>query len=98
MIDIMVTTTTPAATVPVQSAFFSKINWAQAVQALAAVLVIATGGKINLSPTDQAYIVGAIVVVGNLATVILKTYFTTTVTPQSVSPTTSIISTKGTVQ
>ncbi len=86
-----VITTVPAATVPVQSPWFSKINWTQAVQALAAVLVIATGGKIDLTPTDQAYIVGGIVVVGNLLTVILKTYFTTTVTPQSVTPTTTQI-------
>ncbi len=35
-----------------------------------------------MDPLEQ--IVGAIVVVGNLATIIMKTYFTTTVTPQSV--------------
>ncbi len=67
-----------------QSPWFSKINWAQVVQGVAAIAVIATGGKINLTPEQQLQIVGAIVVVGNLATIIMKTYFTTTVTPQSV--------------
>ncbi len=67
-----------------QSPWFSKINWTQIVQGIAAVVVIATGGKINLTPEEQLQIVGAIVVVGNLATIIMKTYFTSTVTPQSV--------------
>ncbi len=67
-----------------QSPWFSKINWTQVVQAIATVLVIATGGKIDLTPEQQLQIVGAIVVIGNLATIIIKTYFTTTVTPQSV--------------
>ncbi len=71
------------AVVNVQSAWFSKINWTQVVQALATVLVIATGGKLDLTPDQQLQIVGGIVVVGNLATVIMKTYFTNTITPQS---------------
>ncbi len=78
----------PAAVVPIQSVWLSKINWTQIVQGVAAVLVIATGGKLNLTPEQQLQIVGAIVVVGNLATIVMKTYFTTTVTSQSVTPTT----------
>ncbi len=67
-----------------ESPWFSKINWTQIVQGIAAIAVIASGGKIDLTPEQQLQIVGAIVVVGNLATIIMKTYFTTTVTPQSV--------------
>ncbi len=81
--------TVPAAIVPVESGWFSKINWTQVVQAAATVLVIATGGKLNITPEQQLQIVGAIVVVGNLATIIMKTYFTSTVTPQSVTATTT---------
>ncbi len=79
----MTTTTTEFAVVEVQSPWFSKINWTQIVQGVAAVAVIASGGKINLTPEEQLQIVGAIVVVGNLATIIMKVYFTNTVTPQS---------------
>ena len=68
----------------VDDGWFSKINWTQAIQALAAVLVIGTGGKVNITPDQQLYLVGAIVIIGNLATVIMKTYFTPTVTKQSV--------------
>ncbi len=74
----------PVVVVNTQSPWFSKINWTQVVQGVAAVLVIATGGKIELTPEQQLQIVGAIVIAGNLATIIMKTYFTTTVTPQSV--------------
>ncbi len=69
--------------VEVQSAWFSKINWTQVVQALATVVVIATGGKVDLTPDQQLQIVGGIVIIGNLATIIMKTYFTKTITPQS---------------
>jgi len=89
MIDTSTITTVPAAVVPVTSGWFSKINWTQAVQAIAAVLVIATGGKISLDPQQQLAIVGGIVVVGNILTIVLKTYFTSTVTPQSVTATTT---------
>ncbi len=74
---------TEVTVVEVQSPWFSKINWTQIVQGVAAIAVIASGGKINLTPEQQLQIVGAIVVVGNLATIIMKTYFTSTITPQS---------------
>ncbi len=69
--------------VEVQSPWFSKINWTQIVQGVAAIVVIATGGKLDITPEQQLQIVGAIVVIGNLATIIMKTYFTNTVTAQS---------------
>ncbi len=74
---------TEVTVVEVQSPWFSKINWTQVVQGVAAIAVIATGGKVDLTPEQQLQIVGAIVVVGNLATIIMKTYFTGTITPQS---------------
>mgnify|MGYP001574545513 CR=1 FL=1 len=77
---------TDIAVVEVQSPWFSKINWTQVVQGIAAIVVIATGGKLDITPEQQLQIVGAIVVFGNLATIIMKTYFTSTVTPQSAPP------------
>ena len=77
--------TEPTVVVNIKSGWFSKINWTQAIQAIAAVIVIATGGKINITPEQQLMLVGAIVVVGNISTVIIKQYFTPTVTPQSVA-------------
>ena len=75
----------PTAVVNVtENGWFSKINWTNAVQIVAGVLVVVTGGKINLSAQDQLYLVGAILVAGNIATVVIKTYFTPTVTKQSV--------------
>lgn len=55
--------------------FNQNINIAQAVSLLATVLVLATGGKINLSPADQAIIVGAINAGAALYTVIVHTFF-----------------------
>ncbi len=74
---------TEVTVVEVQSPWFSKINWTQIVQGVAAIVVIASGGKINLTPEQQLQIVGGIVVIGNLLTIVLKTYFTHTITPQS---------------
>lgn len=71
-------------TVPVQSAWLSKINITQAVQAAAMVVVWLSGGALNIDPTQQAAIVVTIGVVGNIVTWILKTWFTNTVTPGSV--------------
>lgn len=70
---------------PVQSGWTSKINVTQIVQIVATLLVVFTGGKINLTPDQQVMLVGAIVLVGNIATVIFRQYFTKSVTPQSVS-------------
>ncbi len=69
--------------VEVQSPWISKINWTQIVQGAAAIAVIVSGGKVNLTTEQQLQIVGGIVVLGNLATIVMKTYFTSTITPQS---------------
>ena len=72
-----------AVVVDVQSAWWSKINWAQAVGVIASILVIVSGGKIDLSPELQASAVLAIQAAISLLTVVFKTFFTTTITPSS---------------
>ena len=84
--NTVVDTTQPTTVVNVtDNGWFSKINWTQGIQALCAVLVIATGGKLNITPDQQLNLVGAILVIGNIITVIQKTYFTPTVTKQSIA-------------
>lgn len=67
--------------VDVKSAWFSKINWTQAVGLLASVLVIF---GINVDPSTQIALVGSIQGVVAVVTWALKTFFTSTVTPSSV--------------
>lgn len=74
-------------TVTVQSAWMSKINWGQALGMLASVLVLVSGGKINLDLATQAEIIAAIQGAVALYTWVMRTFFTTTVTPSSVTPT-----------
>lgn len=64
----------------VQSAWFSKINWTQAIGVLASVLVIF---GINLDATTQVEVVAGIQGLVAVATWIMKTFFTTTITPSS---------------
>lgn len=71
------------AVVDVNSAWWSKINWAQVVGIAASILVILTGGKLDLSPELQAQIVLAIQAIIGIITVVLKTFFTTSITPSS---------------
>lgn len=71
-----------AASVPVKSAWASKVNWAQGVSALAtcATALIAAA---NLPAEQAAALTAAVAGVGQLATIIIKTFFTTTITPSS---------------
>lgn len=66
--------------VAVRSAWWSKINWVQAVTMLA---TIATVFGFDFPPELQAKIVATITGVSGVATVILRTWFTTSVTPAS---------------
>ena len=63
-----------------QSAYASKINWTQAV-AFAAMMMTMFG--IDLPPELQASIVSGIVAVSSVVTWIMRTWFTTTITPAS---------------
>lgn len=64
--------------VAVKSAWWSKINW---VQAVALASTVATVFGMDLSPEIQAKVVETIVGVSSLATIVLRTWFTTSVTP-----------------
>ena len=64
--------------VAVKSAWWSKVNWTQAI-AMAASVGVFFG--LNLSPEEQAKIVVTINAVSGLATIVLRTWFTDSVTP-----------------
>lgn len=68
-------------TVPVESAWWSKINWTQAVGLLSTVLTVTAGH--GLDPATQVSIVAGIQGVQSLVTWYFKTFQTTTVTPSS---------------
>jgi hypothetical protein len=71
------------ATVPVVSAWASKINWTQAVAAFAMILTLLSGGKVGMDADQQAAAVVTIGVGCNIATWIMKTFFTARVHPTS---------------
>jgi hypothetical protein len=71
-------------TVPTKSAWLSKINWTQGVSSFAMVLTLVSGGTLNLTADQQTAIIVTIGVVGDIATWVIKTWFTPTVTPASV--------------
>lgn len=64
--------------VAIKSAWWSRINWTQAV-AMAASVGVFFGH--DFSPEQQAKIVVTIQAVAGLATIILRTWFTSSVTP-----------------
>jgi hypothetical protein len=71
------------ATVPVVSAWASKINWTQAVAAFAMILTLVSGGRVGMDADQQAAAVVTIGVGCNIATWIMKTFFTARVHPTS---------------
>lgn len=75
-------TSTPVITVPVKSAWASKVNWTQAISAVAtcATALIAAA---NLPAAQAAALTAMVAGIGQFATVIFKTWFTTSVTPAS---------------
>ena len=64
--------------VAVKSAFLSKINWAQAIGFLA--MILSTFG-IDLDDKTRADLLAGIIGLQGAITWILRTWFTTTVTP-----------------
>lgn len=67
------------ATVPVTSAWSSKVNWTQAVAILSSILTFAFGPAAGLTPEQQAAIVTVITLIQGVATWIMKTWFTPSV-------------------
>ena len=65
-------------TVEIKSAWYSKINWTQALALGASVLVVF---GINLPPEVQVQIVAGIQAAQAVLTWVIKTWFTDTVTP-----------------
>ena len=72
-------------TIETRSAWLSKINWTQAVAVTASMIVLLTGGKVDIPPEVQAQIVVGIGVLQGIVTWVFKTWFTPTVTPASIS-------------
>lgn len=70
-------------TVSVQSAWWSKINWTQGVSLLSTVLTLTLGAAYSIPADTQLAIVASIQGVTNVATWVMKTFFTTTITPSS---------------
>lgn len=68
-----------------KSAWLSKINWTQAVAVATSVLVLTTGGKVDIPLDVQAGIVLFIQSAQGIATWIFKTWFTPTITQASAS-------------
>ena len=74
--------------VETKSAWLSKINWTQAVAVSASILTFATGGKVGIPLEQQVAIVTLITTAQGLATWVIKTWFTPTVSPASITPAT----------
>jgi uncharacterized membrane protein len=68
------------AEVEVKSAWMSKINWTQLISVLASLLIVF---GVNIPPELQAHLATAITALSALVTIIMKTWFTTTITPAS---------------
>ena len=68
----------PTTTVPVKSAWFSKINWAEALKIVAG--IGAATGMFTLDVETQNHILMAIIGIGGVATWVMRTWFTKSVT------------------
>lgn len=75
---------TPMVSVPITSAWSSKINWTQGVAILSSVLVLFLGPNAGLTPDQQAAVVTVITLIQGIVTYIMKTWFTSTVHPSSI--------------
>jgi hypothetical protein len=70
------------ATVPIKSAWYSKINWTQAGSALTA-LIIAFG--IDIPDKYRADVLLGVTMVTNVCTWVFRTWYNGTVAPSSLS-------------
>lgn len=74
-------TITTVAQVEVESAWLSKINWTQAIGIAASVIAVVSGNKYQIPAETQLAIVAGIQGVQAVASWVLKTWFTKTITP-----------------
>lgn len=72
--------------VDVSSAWWSKINWTQVVGFGAGLLAVITSNKLQIDPQMQGAIALFFSGVTGLVTVIIRNYYTKTVTPGSLTP------------
>jgi hypothetical protein len=70
-------------TVEIKSAWLSKINWTQAVGVACTGLTLITGNRYSVPMDVQVEIVAIIQGIVAVATWVIKTWFTPTVTPAS---------------
>lgn len=85
----MSTTPTPTKIfVNTKSAWLSKINWMQVLGFVSMLGV--TFGIFDLTLEQQNQILAGIVAVQGVVTGVLKTFFTSTITPESVPPNTMV--------
>lgn len=78
--------TIPTATVEVKSAWWSKINWVQVVGVLlSTAITLVSGRAFGLDDATTVRVLGALNLIQGVATVIIKTWFTSTITPNSVT-------------
>ena len=66
--------------VPVQSAYLSKVNWTQLIMLL---LTVLTYFGVPIDDATKLQIVSGVVALGTVLTVVWKTFFTKSITPQS---------------
>ena len=72
------------ATVPVKSAWWSKINWLQVTgMVLAGVIALVSGPALGLQPDVQVKVLGILNLIQSISTIVIKTYFTPTVISNS---------------
>jgi hypothetical protein len=81
MTNVDLSKTGNTATVDVKSSWLSKVNWTQAVGIGTSLLVVATGGKVNIPLDQQAEIIVAIQALQGLVTWALRTFAAPTITP-----------------
>lgn len=72
--------TDPTVVTTEQSAWYSKINW---TQVLTVVFTMLTAFGFNVPEDLRVNIMAAVTAIGGLLTIVLRTYFTTTITPTS---------------
>ena len=72
---------TTVAQVEVQSAWASKINWAQGIGVIATLIALVSGNKYQIPVETQLSIVTGIQAVQAAVTWITKTWFNKTITP-----------------
>lgn len=74
--------TAPTVTVEEKSAWLSKVNW---TQVLTVIFTMLAAFGFNVPEDMRVNIMAAVAALGGLVTVVMRTYFTTTVTPSSAS-------------